>query len=778
MQKEGEVLKELYLLFSFNYLKIQRKGDILSLYVEIANNLTEVAMDGLKLIDTVKGVVQNVVYRNENNDYTVFEIIDDDNSLITAVGTIPSVSEGEIVTLSGQWAYHREFGKQFSFVSYEKSLPSEAEGIIQYLSSRTIKGVGPVTAVKIVNRFGTDTFDVIENHPEWLADIPGITLKKAAAISESFRAQTELRGVMMFFKDYMGTGEITRIYRRLGASAVGIVRDNPYILCGGDYGIPFEKADTMAASFGFSPDSDVRVLSGLSYMLGYNASVNGHTCLPKSKLVAATASMLSIPEETVAEQLEKFINDKELFEYNDGKDILVMNLDVYLSEEYIAARLIGMSDEIEHISNVDIASMIEKVERRQGVKYANLQRDAIFRCINSGVTIITGGPGTGKTTVVKAILSIFADMRFKTVLAAPTGRAAKRMSEATSEESKTIHRLLEMERTSENGAKFNRGYNNPISEKVVIIDEASMIDLVLMNALVKALPRGARLILIGDSDQLPSVGAGNVLQDLISSGAIPTVRLTEIFRQSGESMIVTNAHRINSGESPMLGVTDNDFFFVRRENEREIADTVSDLIIKRLPKTYGKSITEQIQVITPSKKGAGGVEILNAELQSRVNPKTQFKKEKAAHGVVFREGDKVMQVANNYDIEWEKNGIGGYGIFNGDIGIIDSIDLAGEFMNIWFDDRLVKYSFDNLDELELSYAITVHKSQGSEYPVVIIPMYSCAPMLMTRNLFYTAVTRAKRMVILVGRSDIPSRMVANNREILRYTTLHHRLKEK
>ena len=426
---------------------------------------------------------------------------------------------------------------------------------------------------------------------------------------------------------------------------------------------------------------------------------------------------------------------------------------------------------------MDISSLIQKVELRLGVKYADRQREAIFRCMNGGVTIITGGPGTGKTTVVRGIISIFNDLDLKTALAAPTGRAAKRMSEATGEEAKTIHRLLEMEKGVNDELKFNRNSRNPLDERVIIVDEASMIDLSLMSSLTEALKRGTRLILIGDSDQLPSVGAGNVLEDLISSGAVDVVRLTEIFRQSKESLIVTNAHRINNGEAPMLNVTDNDFFFVRRENEREIADTVADLITKRLPKTYGDSIREQIQVISPSKKGAGGVELLNNELQARVNPKATFKKEKTSHGVIFREGDRVMQVVNNYEIEWEKNGIGGFGIFNGDIGVIESIDLKNEVINIWFDDRYVRYDFDNLDELELSYAITVHKSQGSEYPVVIIPMYSCPPMLMTRNLLYTAVTRAKKMVIMVGRADIVSKMVSNNSELKRYTTLEKRIVE-
>lgn len=726
-------------------------------------------------MEKLSGVVENVVYRNENNDYTVFEIIDTEDRLITAVGIIPSVSEGENVALEGQWTYHKEFGKQFSFVSYEKSLPKEIDGIIQYLSSKTIKGVGPITAVKIVNRFGMDTFDVIENHPEWLTDISGITKKKAAAISESFRAQNELRGVMMFFKDYMGTGEITRVYKQLGASAVGVVKDNPYILCKGEYGISFEKADSIASSFGFSPDCNVRVLSGIHYVLGYNANVNGHTCLPKEKLISATASLLSISESDVESKFDTFVKNEDIYVYKVLDNELVMTPEVNYREEYISKKLRSLSKEVVQLSSMDISSLIQKVETRIGVRYADKQREAIFRCMNGGVTIITGGPGTGKTTVVKGIISIFNDLNLETALAAPTGRAAKRMSEATGEEAKTIHRLLEMEKNVADELRFNRNSRNPLDEKVIIVDEASMIDLSLMNALVQALKRGTRLILIGDADQLPSVGAGNVLDDLITSGAIDTVRLTEIFRQSEESLIVTNAHKINKGEPPVLNVTNNDFFFVRRESEREIADTVADLITKRLPKTYGSAIKEQIQVISPSKKGAGGVELLNSELQSQVNPKAEFKKEKASHGVIFREGDRVMQVVNNYDIEWEKNGYTGFGIFNGDIGVIESINYKDEVLNIWFDDRFVRYDFDNLEELELSYAITVHKSQGSEYPVVIIPMYSCAPMLMTRNLLYTAVTRAKRMVILVGRSDIPERMVKNNREVLRYTTLCSRL---
>ncbi len=735
-------------------------------------------MEELKLLETVSGVVENIVYHNENNDYTVFELIDKADCLITAVGIIPSLAEGECVELQGQWVFHKDFGKQFSFVSYDKTLPKEIDGIIQYLSSRTIKGIGPITATKIVDAFGLDTFDVIENHPEWLADIPGITYKKAATISESFKAQTELRGVMMFFKDYIGSSEITKVYKKLGASATGIVRDNPYMLCDGEFGIPFEKVDAMAASFGFKSDSELRIFGGIKYILKYNSDVNGHTCLPKEKLVAATASLLDVSETTVFDSLDLFIKREELCEYLTDDNVYVMTDDVSEAEKCIVKRLNSLKNEMIYIGASDIATLIEKVETKLGITYASLQREAIFRCLNGGVTIITGGPGTGKTTVVKGIISIFNELGLKTVLAAPTGRAAKRMSEATSQEAKTVHRLLEMERGATDDVRFNRNARYPLDERVVIIDEASMMDLSLMHALVRALARGTRLILIGDADQLPSVGAGNILSDLIDSGAVATVRLTEIFRQSEESLIVTNAHNINRGEPPVLSSTSGDFFFVRRESESEIANTVAELITQRLPRAYGDSIRDEIQVITPSKKGAGGVEILNRELQARINPAKQLKKEKSAHGVVFREGDRVMQVVNNYELEWERNGISGFGIFNGDIGIIDSIDLKAEILNIWFDDRLVRYPFSGLDELELSYAITVHKSQGSEYSVVILPMYYCPPMLMTRNLFYTAVTRARRMVILVGKSDIPYRMVRNNREVLRYTTLSMRLKEK
>ena len=732
-------------------------------------------MGTLDKSEEICGTIENVVYRNESNDYTVFEISDAESNLITAVGIIPMAFEGERVVLRGSYTYHKEFGRQFAFDAFEKTLPEEVDGILQYLSSRTVKGVGPVTALKIVNKFGTETFDVIENHPEWLSDIPGITMKKAAAISESFREQTGMRGVMMLCGGVMSAGEASRVYKKLGVGAVGLLQENPYILCDGEFGIPFDKADAIARTLNIPSDSRERILSGMKYILSYNASANGHTCLPMSKLASAASELLEIDISTAGSNLEELLDEGELASMKIDDVVFVMTNEVAEDEDYIAKKLFTLSEHADVFGASEIGAMLEKVELDLGISFAPLQREALYSSLSCGVMVLTGGPGTGKTTVIKALLSVFRSLGLKVALAAPTGRAAKRMSEATGEEARTVHRMLEMEHNFVGETRFYRNERSPISESVIIVDEASMLDLSLTAALLRAIKRGSRLILIGDSDQLPSVGAGNVLSDIIATERIKTVRLTEIFRQSKESLIVTNAHRINNGESPNLTVTDNDFFFVRREADTDIPDAIATLITERLPRTYGREIREMIQVITPSKKGVGGVENLNTVLQDRINPKAKFKKEKHAHGVVFREGDRVMQIANNYDIEWEKNGAVGTGLFNGDIGVVQSINDSEESMTVCFDDRVAEYSFDLLSELELAYAITVHKSQGSEYPVVIIPMYYCPSMLMTRNLFYTAVTRAKKMVILVGKSEIPRKMVANNSEIMRYTTLKQKI---
>ena len=725
--------------------------------------------------EVLKGTIEGIVYRNENNDYTVLEIVDGEDNLVCAVGTIPMPSEGEIVTLRGRWTYHKEFGKQFAFDSFDKSLPDDVDGIFKYLSSGTIKGVGPVTALKIVNRFGADTFDVIEHRPEWLADISGITRKKAVAISESFREQAGIRGVMMFCKDYMGVGEIAKVYKTFGSGAVGIIKENPYILCNSETGIPFAKADAIAKSLGAELDSKNRIYSGICYILSHYAASSGHTCFPEADVISSATELLEISSEVIRDNLHILLDDSELSCYEKEGINYIMTNRTAEEEDLIARGISRITRSAGQFGAADISSLIEKVETGLSIRFAPLQRAALFSALENGVMILTGGPGTGKTTVVRAMISIFNSVGLKTVLAAPTGRAAKRLSEATGEEAKTVHRMLEMERTTDGSMKFCRNERNPLNESVIIVDEASMLDLSLTAALIRAMKRGSRLVLIGDSDQLPSVGAGNVLADLIGSDRIPTVRLKEIFRQSKESLIITNAHRINEGEPPILGRTDNDFFFVRREREGDIADTVASLIAERLPRTYGRDIKDKIQVITPSRKGSAGVENMNSVLQAKLNPPAAFKKEKSSHGVIFREGDRVMQIINNYDIEWEKNGAVGVGLFNGDIGVIEKINLSEEKINIRFDDRLAEYNYEMLEELELAYAITVHKSQGSEYPVVIIPMYYCAPMLMARNLFYTAVTRAKNMVILVGRADIPHIMIENNRQIMRFTALKDKI---
>ena len=728
--------------------------------------------------ESLGGRIENIVYSNPENDYTVLEISDLDGNLVTAVGIIPMAAEGEDVVLTGTWTFHKDFGRQFAFDRFEKTLPAEEEGILQYLSSRTVKGVGPVTALRIVQRFGVESFDVIENHPEWLADIPGISMKKAAEISLSFKEQNGIRGVMMLCRDCLTTGEISTVYKALGASAVGLIRDNPYVLCRGDVGISFPQADKLGASVGIAKDAEVRILAGMNYTLDYNAAQNGHTCLPRDKFIGAAVAILGLDTETVSTATDMALASGELARHKSGDVEYIMRLRTAEAEDLIADRLKSLLREAERFSTRDVAALIEKVESELSISFAKRQREALFSSLEHGVMILTGGPGTGKTTVIRALLSIYRSLGMKTVLAAPTGRAAKRMSEATSEEAKTVHRMLEMERSLTDGHyKFNRDVKNPLDERVVIIDEASMLDLHLTEALMCALRRGSRLLLIGDSDQLPSVGAGNVLADLIASDRIPTVRLDEIFRQSGESLIITNAHRINRGEAPVLNVTDNDFFFVRRERESDIADTVASLITERLPRAYGKGISDRIQVITPSRRGAGGVDVLNARLQTALNPKKPLKREHQRGETLFREGDKVMQVVNNYELEWDRQGVSGVGLFNGDIGVIERINAQERTMTVNFEDRLTEYPFENLDELELAYAITVHKSQGSEYPVIIIPMYSCPPMLMTRNLLYTAVTRARRMVILVGRSDVPGRMVENNREVLRYTALGEKISE-
>lgn len=723
-------------------------------------------------ISMLEGSVEGIIYSNEENGYTILELVTDKNELVTAVGIMPYVGEGESLKVYGKWVHNPKYGRQFSVSSYEKVMPADEVSILRYLASGAIKGIGPKTAQRIVDVYGKDTFDVIENHPEWLAEISGITPKKARQIGEEFQKSAGMRSTMMFFREFFGAALTMKIYKRFGAKSVELAKENPYILCEEIDGIGFEKADGMARSLGFSAEGLERISSGIIYMMRYRITQNGHVCLPEDLLISSAAKLLEVGEDAIIASLALLTSQNKIRNVKREGVKYIYEKESYDSEKYIARKLDLIDKVCASVGVQDMQAFISREERKSGIEYAPLQKKAIAASLEDGVMILTGGPGTGKTTVVRALIEIFDSMGLDVALAAPTGRAANRMSEATSREAKTIHRLLEMDFSENIYGKFNRDENNLLDEDVIIVDEASMIDQNLMCALLKAIKPGARLIIIGDSDQLPSVGAGNVLRDLIDSGRFSTIRLNEIFRQASESLIVTNAHAINAGQMPDLSAKNKDFFFLARQSDADIAFTVGDLCKNRLPKAYGTRLTANMQVISPSRKGEAGTENLNVLLQNTLNPEQFGKKEYKYRQTVFRQGDRVMQTKNNYDLEWKReDGTVGNGVFNGDIGFIYDIDFKEQFMEIVFEDRCVKYDFSYLEELEHAYAITVHKSQGSEYPIVIIPAYSAPHMLLTRNMLYTAVTRAQNMVIIVGREDIVKTMVDNNRQSLRYTGL-------
>ncbi len=727
-------------------------------------------------LETLHGTVGSVIYSSPDSGYTVCEVEGENGLPAVVVGTLPYIGEGDILHASGKWTTHPTYGRQFRVETYEKQFPTSKEEIVRYLSSGAISGIGPKTAARIVDKFEEDTFDVLEFHPEWLVEIPGISRQKAEKISESFIEKAGARNVMLFCADFFGAATSMKIYKKWGGRAVDIIRSNPYRLCDSFSGIGFRRADAIAQNCGIAADSDERIGGGLTHILTNAAFGSGHTCLTRSELVKEAAQLLSVAEDMVTVVLDKQIHLGKLIS-ETREDIPYIYLPRYHSAEvYCASKLIQLHVQCPKIDAEDIHAFIDRTEHLSGIQYAAEQRKALSAALGRGILILTGGPGTGKTTIIKGLLSIFATLGLEIALAAPTGRAAKRMSEATGYEAKTIHRLLEMEHNDESDPIFTRNASNYLEEDVLIIDESSMIDILLLEALLKAVKPGARVIFIGDIDQLPSVGAGNVLADLIESECFSTVRLTEIFRQDSESMIILNAHAINEGRMPDISNHASDFFFLSRDTDASIAATVADLVKNRLPKAYGADFAAGIQIITPSRKGAAGTEELNLLMQNMLNPLSPDKSQRSAHGVVFRDGDRVMQIKNNYSIEWMKEGLEGLGIFNGDIGVIDSIDNAAESMLIDFDGRMTEYAFSGLDELEHAYAITVHKSQGSEYPVVILPLYNCAPMLLTRNLLYTAVTRASKMVVLVGRKAVLSTMVNNNRHTARYTGLKHFLK--
>ncbi len=724
-------------------------------------------------LETVVCTVESVIFTNEDNGYTVCDVSGEDtNEIITACGILPGTVVGDKLKLVGKWAFHKNYGRQFSVAYFEKQLPATSNEILRYLSGRAVKGIGPKTAQKLVDMYGEDTFDVIENHPEWVAKLPGISETKAYEISENFKEQFGIRTLMMFCREYLSMTMSMKVYKKWGGASLDIIKENPYRICDDFRGIGFERADQLALALGVAHDSEYRICSGIKYLLSEMSRSGGHSFLPYERLIPLAAERLEVPSDVIINEVASMIDDGRLVRVKiEGIDA-VYEKRAYRCECSIAEKLMLIDKVCPRLNVSDIEHLIKRIELEEDKQYAELQHLAIRCAVDNGVMVLTGGPGTGKTTIIRAVIKIFKSLEMDVALAAPTGRAAKRMSEATAYEAKTIHRLLEMEFGEDDEAKFGRNENELLSEDVIIIDEASMIDMYLMDSLMRAVKPGARVMFIGDSDQLPSVGAGNVLNDLIASGEFTTVKLTEIFRQASESLIITNAHKINDGVMPVLNSVDNDFFFLGRERDDAVVQTVVELWKTRLPKTYGDMAVEGIQVISPSRKGAAGTENMNRVLQDALNPPDGKKREKKVRDTVFREGDRVMQIKNDYDIAWEKDGREGVGVFNGDIGRIETINTAAEYMVINFDERIVTYEFSRLDELDHAWAITVHKSQGSEYPIVIMPVYSsCPPQLKSRNLLYTAVTRAQKMVILVGHPHVVAGMVENNRQIMRYTGL-------
>lgn len=728
--------------------------------------------------NTIEGFVDSIVFRNDDNGYTVFNIIAN-GCEVTCVGVLSYINEGEFISARGEYVVHPVYLDQFKITSYEIRVPEDVQSVKRYLGSGAIKGIGEKLADSIIKKFGEDTFRIMEDEPERLAEIKGITIKKAMEIADQLVEKKDMRKAMMFLQDYgINMSLANKIYSQYGPEIYSIIRENPYKLADDINGIGFKIADEIAQRVGVRSDSDFRIRSGIMYEL-LQATNNGHVYLPMDELISSTKELLLIDIAGIDKYIMDLAIDKKIM-VKDVRDRQVVYASSYYYMELGVAGMLANLD-IKYTDNeVDVEKRISSIERTSEITLDDAQRQAVKDAVMNGLMVITGGPGTGKTTTINTIIKYFELEAMDIRLAAPTGRAAKRMSETTGYEAQTIHRMLELTGNSGEssiGMTFERNELNPLETDVIIIDEMSMVDINLMNSLLKAVAVGTRLILVGDVDQLPSVGPGNVLKDIIQSGCINVVMLSKIFRQAAESEIITNAHKINKGEAVMLNKFSRDFLFVKRDNPDAIIGAICTLIRDKLP-DYVNAKVSDIQILTPMKKGAVGVEKLNRVLQEYLNPPERTKAEKEYGDTIFRVGDKVMQIKNNYQLEWEKRsryGIptdGGTGVFNGDMGIIESINSFSERMTIRFDDeKYVEYSFKQLEELELAYAVTIHKSQGSEYPAVIIPMFTGPRMLMTRNLLYTSVTRAKSCVCMVGAENYFHEMIGNVSEQMRYSTL-------
>lgn len=721
----------------------------------------------------IEGVVDTVTYCNSENGYIVLDL-DVNGDYVTVVGELGNIEEGEELIVTGAYTKHAKYGMQFKASYCQRKMPATANAILKYLSSGALKGIGKTLASRIVEQFGEKSLDIIENEPEQLVKIKGITAVKAEEISIDFKRVFGMRALMIFLARYgIQPSAAVSAWKKWGQYAVEIIKENPYILCGSGIELEFDKAENMAKKIGFPPEGETRISAGITYVLVSN-TFSGHTCLPCDRLKATALKLLGISEESFDRCLEKMCGEGDLVKYEkDGRDFIYLN-EYFKAEEYITGRLAVMSRSLKD-TEYDYTKLIDIEEKTKVITYAEQQRKAISLALSQGFMILTGGPGTGKTTTLKAIISLYEQRGLKVMIAAPTGKAAKRISDLTGYEAKTIHRMLEVIFDSSGKLKFKHNENNPVSCDVMIVDEMSMVDTLLFEALLRALKLSCRLIMVGDSDQLPSVGAGNVLKDMIDCGLLPVVKLTEIFRQAQQSCIITNAHKIVVGEYPDMSRSDNDFFFMQRLDYESASDTVIDLAVNRLPAAYGFSPADDIQVLCPSRKGALGVAEMNKVLQLAINPPKKDKPDIKGVQYSFRTNDKVMQVKNNYDIEWTKGIEKGTGIFNGDIGIIIKTVKAESKLFIDFDGRVAEYTYEMLDQLELAYAISVHKSQGSEFNAVIIPLLGGFEKLYYRNLLYTAVTRAKKLLIIVGSRRAVEKMVDNNRRTLRYSCLRHML---